>query len=46
MAASSSATTPLLRVRAVQKSFGSTHVLRGIDLEVARGEVTGGVDAE
>ena len=39
MAATSSPTTPLLRIRAVQKSFGSTHVLRGIDLDVARGEV-------
>jgi polar amino acid transport system ATP-binding protein len=39
MAANSSGTTPLLRVRGVQKSFGATHVLRGIDLDVARGEV-------
>jgi polar amino acid transport system ATP-binding protein len=39
MAANSSGATPLLRIRGVQKSFGATHVLRGIDLDVARGEV-------
>jgi polar amino acid transport system ATP-binding protein len=39
MAATSSGTTPLLRITGVQKSFGATHVLRGIDLDVARGEV-------
>ncbi len=32
-------TTPLLRVTGLQKSFGDNHVLRSIDLEVARGEV-------
>lgn len=32
-------TTPLLRIRSVEKSFGATHVLRGIDLDVAKGEV-------
>ncbi len=30
--------TPLLRLRSVSKSFGGNHVLRGIDLEVRRGE--------
>lgn len=39
MVANSSGTAPLLRIRGVQKSFGATHVLRGIDLDVARGEV-------
>ncbi len=39
MAATSSGPTPLLRIRALQKSFGATRVLRGIDLDVARGEV-------
>jgi polar amino acid transport system ATP-binding protein len=39
MAATSSGTAPLLRIRGVQKSFGATHVLRGIDLDVAKGEV-------
>ncbi len=31
---------PLLRVRALHKHFGTLHVLRGLDLEVPRGEVT------
>jgi polar amino acid transport system ATP-binding protein len=39
MAATASGSTPLLRIRSVQKSFGATHVLRGIDLDVAKGEV-------
>ncbi|MGH2983904.1 MAG: amino acid ABC transporter ATP-binding protein [Solirubrobacterales bacterium] len=30
---------PMLTVKGVQKSFGDLHVLRGIDLEVAKGEV-------
>jgi ABC-type polar amino acid transport system ATPase subunit len=30
---------PLLHIRALQKSFGSNHVLRGIDLTIAPGEV-------
>ncbi|MFC8796324.1 amino acid ABC transporter ATP-binding protein [Promicromonospora sp. NPDC057138] len=29
----------LLTVRGIQKSFGTNHVLRGVDLEVRRGEV-------
>jgi len=29
----------LLRARGIQKSFGDNHVLRGVDLEVRRGEV-------
>jgi polar amino acid transport system ATP-binding protein len=39
MATTSSATVPLLRIRSLQKSFGATPVLRGIDLDVSRGEV-------
>src|ERR1700760_2637376 len=31
--------TPLLRIRAVTKSYGATQVLKGVDLDVARGEV-------
>jgi cystine transport system ATP-binding protein len=31
--------TPLLRATAVHKSFGDNHVLRGVDLEVRRGQV-------
>jgi len=30
--------SPILRVTGLHKSFGTNHVLRGIDLEVARGE--------
>ena len=30
---------PALRIEGVQKRFGDNHVLRGIDLEVATGEV-------
>ena len=29
---------PILRVRGLAKRFGANHVLRGIDLDVARGE--------
>ncbi|MFD6140840.1 amino acid ABC transporter ATP-binding protein [Promicromonospora sp. NPDC060271] len=32
-------TTTLLTARGIQKSFGSNHVLRGVDLTVRRGEV-------
>ena len=32
-------TAPLLQVRGLQKSFGDTRVLDGVDLEVRRGEV-------
>jgi ABC-type polar amino acid transport system, ATPase component len=32
-------TTPEIRVKGLHKSFGDNEVLRGIDLEVARGEV-------
>jgi polar amino acid transport system ATP-binding protein len=32
-------TGPIVRITDLHKSFGSTEVLRGIDLEVARGEV-------
>jgi polar amino acid transport system ATP-binding protein len=39
MAGKPSGAAPLLCIRAVEKSFGETHVLRGIDLDVARGEV-------
>ncbi len=35
-----SATTPLLSLRNVQKSFGAVHVLRGVDLDVRAGQVT------
>src|SRR5688500_7201470 len=31
--------TNLLTARGIQKSFGTNHVLRGVDLEVQRGEV-------
>ena len=34
-----SRTDPLLRVTGLHKSFGDNHVLRGIDLEVASGQV-------
>ncbi|HTC71235.1 MAG TPA: amino acid ABC transporter ATP-binding protein [Acidothermaceae bacterium] len=37
--ASSSPREPLLRVRGAQKAFGATTVLRGIDLDVFKGEV-------
>ena len=38
---------PLLEIRGLRKSFGSTEVLRGIDLSVARGElVLGGAVGE
>src|SRR5512141_3224493 len=30
---------PLLRIRGLEKSYGSTRVLRGVDLDVQRGEV-------
>ena len=30
---------PLIEIRALQKSFDSVHVLRGIDLNVKKGEV-------
>ncbi|MGW6708939.1 amino acid ABC transporter ATP-binding protein [Streptomyces sp. NPDC054956] len=30
---------PEIEIRALHKSFGANHVLRGIDLEIARGEV-------
>src|SRR5215470_14830070 len=32
-------TEPMLRLRSVQKSFGQLEVLKGVDLDVARGEV-------
>ncbi|MFJ4803576.1 amino acid ABC transporter ATP-binding protein [Streptomyces murinus] len=32
-------TTPEIRVQGLHKSFGDNHVLRGIDLEIAQGEV-------
>ncbi|MGI8458861.1 MAG: amino acid ABC transporter ATP-binding protein [Propionibacteriaceae bacterium] len=38
-APSGSDPTPMVRARDVHKSFGSVQVLRGIDLEVQRGEV-------
>src|SRR5688572_4041103 len=31
---------PILRLEGVQKSFGALHVLKGIDLEVQKGQVT------
>lgn len=30
---------PILRLRGVQKSFGDVHAVRGVDLDVGRGEV-------
>ena len=30
---------PVISIRGLQKSFGANHVLRGIDLEIVRGEV-------
>ncbi|HEX6538214.1 MAG TPA: ATP-binding cassette domain-containing protein [Candidatus Dormibacteraeota bacterium] len=38
---SANGTTPAIRVDSLQKSFGSVHALRGIDLTVARGSVLG-----
>ena len=32
-------TTPLVRIEALHKRFGDNHVLRGIDLDVTKGEV-------
>ncbi len=32
--------SPLLSLRGIQKSFGAVHVLRGVDLDVRRGQVT------
>jgi ABC-type polar amino acid transport system ATPase subunit len=37
--ASATATDPVVRLEDVHKSFGDNHVLRGIDLEVRKGEV-------
>jgi D-xylose transport system ATP-binding protein len=34
------ASTPLLSLRNIQKSFGAGHVLRGVDLDVRAGKVT------
>ncbi len=31
--------TPMIKARNVQKSFGNLHVLKGIDLDITRGEV-------
>ena len=41
-------TTPMVSVRGVHKFFGDLHVLRGIDLDIASGEVDrgGGVPVE
>ena len=39
MPSRSDALPPLLRIRALEKSFGQTRVLRGVDLDVERGEV-------
>ncbi len=39
MSSSASADPPMIRMVGVQKHFGSLHVLRDINLEVARGEV-------
>ncbi len=33
-------TTPLLRLRGINKSFGAVHVLRGVDLDIWPGKVT------
>ena len=32
---------PLLRVRGLRKSFGPVEVLRGVDLDLARGRILG-----
>jgi D-xylose transport system ATP-binding protein len=37
---SGDATTPLLSLRNIHKSFGAVHVLRGVDLDVRAGQVT------
>ena len=34
------ASTPLLSLRNIQKSFGAVHVLRGVDIDVRAGQVT------
>jgi ABC-type polar amino acid transport system ATPase subunit len=39
VAAAAAATEPVVRLESVHKSFGDNEVLRGIDLEVASGEV-------
>jgi polar amino acid transport system ATP-binding protein len=41
----SSAQAPLVRVRGLTKSFGSVEVLKGVDLDVARGEVVAVIGA-
>jgi polar amino acid transport system ATP-binding protein len=38
-APATASTQPLVRIEAVHKHFGELHVLRGVDLEVAHGEV-------
>ena len=36
---------PIIKIEQLEKSFGDLHVLKGIDLEVNRGEAAGvGVD--
>jgi len=30
---------PVIRIRGIEKSFGAQHVLRGVDLDVARGKI-------
>lgn len=37
----SPAHAPILRLRGITKSFGGLHVLRGLDLDVPRGSITG-----
>lgn len=39
MAATSNGAMPLLRIKALQKSYGQTPVLKGVDLDVAKGQV-------
>lgn len=38
-------TTPLVRVRGLTKSFGSTQVLKGVDLDVMKGQVVSVIGA-
>ncbi|MGA8208643.1 MAG: ATP-binding cassette domain-containing protein [Nocardioidaceae bacterium] len=39
-ASSAAATSPLLSLRGINKSFGAVHVLRGVDLDITPGRVT------
>ena len=42
---SANSDAPLVKVRDLRKSFGQNEVLRGVDLDVARGEVVSVIGA-